>query len=399
LNISRKRKLLSFIFFILFIFLRFSNAAFLGKSLSLRVFLQMGESVICLHPPVEERGRVKADGDPAFRISLKDCLACSGCAITEDDFTLLAQQDPSHVLAALAENPGFAVIVSSMAIANVSAARRWSVGQSFASITAFFAARGSAVVIADSAWQILWRRLLLELFLSNAIPKPLIISRCAAAVIFFERKTQYANHLATIKPFAQLFGAYARSQFPYILQVAACYDRKLETGRFPGDIAGVLAIGEIAEQLPEAGEIDFGGFPGESDVIWLLRKLGEGELIQNESGRTIEYRIGQRSGAWICGEAALRRLCANLDNGKCTYDIVQADLCPSGCASGGGLIRGASPAARQQLVKDTLAIHSSTEFTDPPDLDARFAALHSLDIAAAYASRPPEIAPDRDLTF
>jgi iron only hydrogenase large subunit-like protein len=230
----------------------------------------------------------------------------------------------------------------------------------------------------------------------------MIVSRCPAAVLFFERKTIYARHLAPIKPFSQLFAKWMRAKnpsIPYIANVAPCFDRKLETGRF-GDIDAVLTIGEIAEHLSR-GEAEFSErFPPANDAAWLLKKLaGHTEMTTIESGRTIEYRIGDLSAATICGEAALRRFCANLDRGQCRFEVVEADFCPAACASGGGLIRGESPAARQQLVRDTLSAHHAREGDgEGAQVEQILAELGDMDIAVEYTSveQPP---PEKDFSF
>jgi iron only hydrogenase large subunit-like protein len=361
----------------------------------------MGESVICLHPPIEERGRVKADDDLVFRVSLKDCLACSGCAITEDEVSLLGHQDPSRIISTIAEKPGFAVLLSTIAIANLSAHRCWPIDATFASISEFFRSRGAAVVTTDAVWQTVWRLLLLETL--PRVPRPMIVSRCPAAVLFFERKTIYARHLASIKPFSQLFAKWMRAKnptIPYFVNVAPCFDRKLETGRF-GDIDAVLTIGEIAAHLSQREGEFSERFPPATDAAWLLKKLaGGGEMTTIESGRTIEYRIGDLSAASIYGEAALRRFCANLDRGQCRFEVVEADFCPAACASGGGLVRGESPAARQQLVRDTLRVHQACEGEEGggEQVEQILAELREMDIAVEYKS-VEQPAPETDFTF
>ena len=327
-------------------------------------------NVICLHPAVEERGRVKSDDSSVFTVSLKDCLACSGCAITEDEITLLAHQDPSKILEKIAENPGFSVIVSTAALANLAASRRWSLQNAFASIGNFFRSKGAASVITDGLWQSVYRHLVIEQFKSGIIPKPLILSRCPGAVLFFERRTKYANHLARVKPFAQLFSLYARHKMGanFIVSVAPCFDRKLETGRFENEVDAVMTMGEIAPHLEETEGSDPVLFPQYNDVAAILCELAGVETVeQSMNGKIIEYRAGEFTGALVCGEAMVRRLCANIDRGKCAYDIVEADFCPASCVSGGGLIRGTNPRERRELVEATKRTHESAEMKQNRD--------------------------------
>ena len=329
------------------------------------------ENVICLHPAVEERGRVKSDDSSVFTVSLKDCLACSGCAITEDEITLLARQDPSKILERIAENPGFLAVVSTAAIANVAAARHWPLENAFASIAQFFRARGAADVVSDGLWQSAYRRLVVEQVRSGALPRPVILSRCPGAVLFFERRTKYASHLAHVKPFAQLFSLFAKNKLgaKFVVSVAPCFDRKLETGRFEGEVDAVMTVGEIAPHLEEAQEgVDGLRFPKYNDVHAIICELaGVEKAEESMNGKIVEYKAGELTGALVCGEAMLRRLCANIDRGKCAYDVVQADFCPVSCMSGGGLIRGSNPRERRQLVESTKSTHESIETEENRD--------------------------------
>ena len=351
------------------------------------------ETVICLHPVVEERGRIKSDGETVFTVSLKDCLACSGCAITEDEITLLSHQDPTKILQSIRENPGFLVIVSTSAIANFAAAKQWTIQKAFGSISSFFSSYGASQVIHDGFWQVVWRNLLIDEFKKSKIPKPFIISRCPGAVLFFERKTKNASHLAQLKPFPQLYALYSKNGHqkmpPFILNVSPCYDRKLETGRFKGDIDGTVSIGEISSMIQESDEIDTPPFPSENDALYMVRKLSGSEEVEvKEVSHVVEYTSGGLRAAYICGEASLRRLSANIDRNSCQYDIVEADLCPGSCSTGGGLIRGSNPSKRKLLVQQTIDMHRSfeSEQVDESEVASVVESLMKLDVRAEYCS-------------
>jgi iron only hydrogenase large subunit-like protein len=349
----------------------------------------MSSSVICLHPVIEERGRIKADDDPVYRVSLRDCLACSGCAITEDEITLLSHQNPDSILQSLPLHPNFAVVISTVAVANLAAANNWSISKTFGCLKSYFTSHGAARIVTDSLFQTAWRSILLNC--SQSAQKPLIISRCPGAILFFERKTKYANLLAPVKPFPNLSALYLKASHPFVVYVAPCYDRKLETGRFSGEVDATLTIGELETRISEVDveeEESSVNFPPENDALYLLQKLtGINEFVQKESGQTTEYHIGDRCAAKICGEAALRRFCANLDRRKVAYDIVEADFCPLACASGGGLIRGASPATRKALVRDTIEVHRTAEVTlVDPEVESILEFLKTQNVTVQYQS-------------
>ena len=354
------------------------------------------DSVICLHPVLEERGKVKGEND-AYRVSLKDCLACSGCAITEDDINLLAHQDPTLVLENVKQHQGFSALVSTSALSNLAAARNWTMQKAFGSLSMFLTSLGAKHIVHDGLWQTIWRYLLLDIFKSGNVKKPLIISRCAGAVLFFERKTKYGDLLAQLKPFPQLFAIYQKkclqSPSSFVLNVAPCYDRKLETGRFSGDLDAAITIGEIDNMINEGNDLEVNAFPPDNDALYLLKKLSPNQEVSiKKTGNTIEYSAGGFSTAYICGEAALRRLCANIDRNRCNFDIVEADFCPNACNAGGGLIRGDTPSKRKELVNKGIENHNSFEsFEENEELIISILQeLKKQDITTTYVSEAPK---------
>lgn len=368
--------------------------------------LSSQSSVICLHPVLEERGKVKGTDD-AYRVSLKDCLACSGCAITEDDLNLLAHQDPTKVLETIREHPNFSAIISTSALANLAAYKGWSIQKAFGTLYSFLTSLGASCVVHDGFWQTVWRYLLIDYYKQKEkeLSKPLIISRCAGAVMFFERKTKYANLLAPFKPFPQLFAIYQKhfSKDPpsFVMNVAPCYDRKLETGRFSGDVDAAMAIGEIEGMINEdeskETEINLPPFPPDNDALFMLKKIAADsgitdEIVVKESGNITEYHCGEICSAFICGEAALRRLCANIDRKRCKFDIVEADLCPNACMAGGGLIRADTPSKRRELVSNTISIHKSFESNavKEEEISPILEQLKQQDILTEYVSEAPK---------
>ena len=356
-----------------------------------------GETIVCIHPAFEERGRVKDDNENVITISLKDCLACSGCAISEDEVNLLSVQNPDSVLTELDQHPGFSVLISSSVLANYAASKRIPIAHAFSSISSFFTNHGASSVFHDGIWQIIWRNLILNYIKTNitngTLKKPIIISRCPGSVMYFERKTEFGDYLIPIKPFPQLFAIHAkyfRGQ-NYVVNIGPCFDRKLETGRFPGDVDATLTINELFQKIPpsENESLPLQSnfiFPSCSDVEWLISRLGsshqnsiQNDLIQSNSNQiqwekpTIEiqgtssrknkqiFTLGQWKGAFICGETAIRNFVQEMKRKTCQYDIVEANLCPLGCASGGGLIRGTNPQHRKELVELTEKIHKEIE--------------------------------------
>jgi len=319
------------------------------------------DQVICIHPVLETRGMVKEDGDSVYHISLKDCLACSGCAITEDEITLLSKQDPTIIFRELENRPGFNVVVSTMAISNLAAAKDWTAQEAYSSIHDFFMKKGASNVIHDGYIQVVWRQLLLDCFKQQA-DRPFIIPRCAGSIVYFERKTQYAKNLAQIKPFPQVYAHYIKkccNNPNYLINLASCYDRKLEASRYPEEIDAVLTISEISGLLEKKEGMDL-SFPIINDVEALLRAMNPNDKLETKTRRgIIEYTCGNLKGALVSGATANTILVKMLEQGSCPYDIIESNYCPFGCEAGGGLIRGESAARRKTMVAKTVQIHNS----------------------------------------
>ena len=352
---------------------------------------EQDREVICIHPVLETRGMIKEDGNSIYHISLKDCLACSGCAITEDEITLLSKQDPSIVFQELEKNPKFNVIISDMCISNLAAAKQCSISEAYGSIYDFFINKGAENIFCDSMIQLIWRKLLLNDYLNNKnIKKPYIISRCAGSTVFFERKSQYAHLLSQIKPFPQIYSDYLKkilNKNQFLLYLAPCYDRKLESLRFPEGFNAVLTISEIYKFLEFKTE-KFINFTPINDVLSLIKELNPNQEIEIKNKRgIIEYKCNNLIGALISGASAHNILIKMLDQNNCPYDIIESNYCPLGCEAGGGLIRGESALKRKSMVENTIKAHNSVEnliFNE--EINNIFLEINKIDLKMEYKS-------------
>ena len=345
--------------------------------------MERPQTVICPHPELEQRGRIAEDGTESFRISLRDCLACSGCAITEDELELLSRQNPTLVLEQLRQHPEFDAIVSTEVLANVAAAKGVTLSEAFGGVKAYVESLGGHLYN-EAAFRLAYRKLVAQHFMESST-RPLIISRCPGANLFVERKTKLAHLLAPVKPVPQLFALVRKT---FVLSIAPCFDRKLESGRFDGLVDATLTASEI-EQFVQPGEKTPMEFVGNDDVEGVLQMLRPGEsLVSQKKGNVTQYSAGDVIGAKITGEVAIRNFVRSVETGKCEYAIVELDLCPGGCVSGGGLIRGKTPAARRGLVRSTenlLAEAASTALNEG-ELEEILQVLKGEDISARYAS-------------
>ena len=234
------------------------------------------------------------------RITLNDCLACSGC-VTSAETMLISQQSAEEFLRGSAHATLTLISISPAARAAIAADTGLSVRDAFSRLTSFFKGLGcdrvldcglaSDLSLLQNAAEFVQRFKLkqpateerlqpppvLESVLESASvgPLPLVSSSCPGWVCYAE-KTQGAvlAHLSTAKSPQQVAGTLLKRVYGaslnvppdriYHATVMPCYDKKLEASRddFVDDSAGatgardvdcVLSSSEVIELLKSRG--------------------------------------------------------------------------------------------------------------------------------------------------
>lgn len=356
----------------------------------------MEEITICAHPNLQPRGVIKEDGEEVLKVSLKDCLSCSGCAITNDDVILLSRQNHSAIIKEIEHHKGFVVLVSSIAVANLAAVIQRNPNQAFYLIQKYFLSVGASKVVIDTDVQLAWRQLL-EKNIIPQIQKPVVIPRCAGSILFFERKTEYGSYLAPIKPYSQLFAQLEkRSGATYVIALSPCHDRKLETGRFENEIDAVLTLSEIydyidfEQDIPD--DIPSIKFPYGTDVESLINKDYISKEINQK--KIVEYSYDGYKSCFVSGMAAHKNVAK--EKKFFEYQIIEADLCPYACCSGVGLSIGKTTRERQNLVDMTNQWHNNKDYTIKTSEEANklFTMFSELKFQTEYKSEKKTEKPD-----
>ena len=357
--------------------------------------MSVSQGFDCLHPTIEQRGRIKEDGEATFKVSLQDCLACSGCGISKDEITIISEQNTTKIFEKIDSlSAGYVVLVSTPCVSNLAAVKGWNAQKAFTAIRKIFIEKGAKKVVLETEIEEIWRRLLVKEYIEHDIQTPFLISRCAGSVVYYQRKTTFGSQLAQIKPYPQLFALYEKNilkETDYVIYVGPCYDRKLEAAHFENEIDAVLTISELNEfiteptdeEVNEVGEISF---PEGNDLQYMLQSLNNIQTILNNNEEellpilqqiepnmnddeiiglinTLKERIGKSeiNGESFEGETANKRLTNNIQRGRKIPRICLIDYCKGGCCAGGGLIRGDTPAKRRALIEQTHAIHHENE--------------------------------------
>ena len=340
-------------------------------------------------------------GDTA-KITLNDCLACSGC-VTSAETVLITSQSLDEFISQVKCRKNVVLSISPQALAALAvrhgvtplqAARRLRTVLRSAGI-AYLADTGTAqcVSLVEAREEFVRRY--------RAKQTPVLCSECPGWVCYAE-KTQGGAMLGLLSQTRspqQIIGVYVKRILGprigaapgdmYHAAVMPCYDKKLEAAR--GDFASANGVRDVDIVLTTAElqdlidrETDGNGLSGvaESDLDPLIfgvsedqkrlfrppdvgasggylenifryaaEELFDAKLPSSElklvQGRNPDIRevVYEESGsvrlrfALAYGFRNIQNTVRKIKRGKCTYDYVEIMACPSGCTNGGGQIR------------------------------------------------------------
>ncbi|CAH9121646.1 unnamed protein product [Cuscuta epithymum] len=248
----------------------------------------------------------------AVKISLKDCLACSGC-ITSAETVMLEKQSLDEFLSNI--NKGKVVVVSLSPQSRASLAVHFNLSphQAFRKLTTFFKSLGVNAIFDTSSSRDLTLiescNEFIERYKQSQIPGveeskwqlPMISSACPGWICYAEKTlgSYILPFISSVKSPQQTIGAivknyvceklHTRPEDIYHVSVMPCYDKKLEASRddfvfnVDGDgeeiteVDSVLTTGEVLELIQSKG-IEFNALE-ESPLDTLLTNIDdEGHL-------------------------------------------------------------------------------------------------------------------------
>lgn len=179
-------------------------------------------------------------GGAVVKITLQDCLACSGC-VTTAEAVLVASQSREEVLKARAAdiNRPFLVTVSDQSAASIAAHLKISSIRAFHIISGFCRAVLQANYVADLRWA---QRISVEKTAEEYCRRlqhsreelPMIVSACPGWVCYCEKQgSALLRLLCPVMSPQGIAGCYAKTLHPQLCHVSVqpCFDRKLEAAR------------------------------------------------------------------------------------------------------------------------------------------------------------------------
>ncbi|BBN09827.1 cytosolic iron-sulfur assembly component 3 [Marchantia polymorpha subsp. ruderalis] len=270
------------------------------------------------------------DTDEPVRVTLHDCLACSGC-ITSAETVMLEQQSTTEFLNRLKSGDS-AVIVSLSPQSRASLASHYNLTalQAFKKLTTYFKSLGVKAVFDTSCSRDLSLIEACEEFVSlyresHGLQKdtsskkprslPVLASACPGWVCYAEKThgSKILPFISTVKSPQQVMGAIIkrhawkmlgiRPDNIYHVTVMPCYDKKLEASRDDflfavdgaqsesqlqiAEVDAVLTSGEVLDML-ESQQVEFMSLE-EAPLDKLLTNLDEGDHLYGVLGGSGGY--------------------------------------------------------------------------------------------------------------
>nr|XP_020742132.1 cytosolic Fe-S cluster assembly factor NARFL isoform X4 [Odocoileus virginianus texanus] len=334
----------------------------------MKVDKRSGSGVAKIH--IEDDGsyfQVSQDGGmkklEKAKISLDDCLACSGC-VTSAETVLITQQSHEELRKVLGANKMAAPDQQKLVVISVSPQSRASLAVRFQlnptdtarKLTAFFKKIGAHYVF-DTAFSrnfslLECQREFVRRFREQADPKqalPVLTSACPGWICYAEKThgSTLLPHISTARSPQQVMGSLVKDFFAqqqrltpdkvYHATVMPCYDKKLEASRpdffsqehQTRDVDCVITTGEVFKLLEEEGV-----------------SLSELEPAPLDSlNKDLQEVILERDGQVLLHFAAaygfrnIQNLVQKLKRGRCPYHFVEVMACPAGCLNGGGQLK------------------------------------------------------------
>eukprot|EP00744_Colponema_vietnamica_P013383 GILI01018755.1.p1 GENE.GILI01018755.1~~GILI01018755.1.p1 ORF type:complete len:480 (-),score=96.89 GILI01018755.1:88-1527(-) len=377
-----------------------------SSSLLLADLDYIAPSQACIKPMLQNSdGSVyihgKGDAPPIpIKITLQDCLACSGCVTTAETM-LVTSQSKEEVESFKAANPTRPIVVSisDPSAASLAIALGCSIPEAFERIAGFAAKHLSAAATIDLRWALAISQ---EETTKEYVHRlkhakhllPMMISSCPGWVCYCEKThPQLLPMLCTVMSPQGIGGSYLKHKYPnaYHISVQPCFDRKLEAVRedFAIGTEGdkmtdcVLSTHELFLWMEEVG-LDPALKAPLAPTIALRRPLGAAvtceaaglqgsgayhqkcieaamkdlsganitwDALQYQTKRNANHRIISMPGTPI-GEVCIAYGFQHIQNlvrginrkmpSVAKHTLIEVMACPEGCLNGGGQVRTAN---------------------------------------------------------
>ncbi|XP_028339828.1 cytosolic iron-sulfur assembly component 3 isoform X2 [Physeter macrocephalus] len=361
----------------------------------MRVDKRPGSGVAKIH--IEDDGsyfQVSQDGGTKklerAKISLDDCLACSGC-VTSAETVLITQQSHEELRKVLGANKMAAPDQQRLVVISVSPQSRASLAVRFQlnptdtarKLTAFFKKIGAHYVF-DTTFSrnfslLESQREFVRRFRAQADSKqalPVLTSACPGWICYAEKThgNVLLPYISTARSPQQVMGSLVKDFFSqqqhltpdkiYHVTVMPCYDKKLEASRpdffnqehQTRDVDCVITTGEVFKLLEEEGVSLSELEPAPLDS---LNKDLQEVTLEREGQVLLHF-------AAAYGFRNIQNLVQKIKRGRCPYHYVEVMACPAGCLNGGGQLK-APDMPGKELLQQVERLYSMVRTEAPED--------------------------------
>ncbi|CAD5217633.1 unnamed protein product [Bursaphelenchus okinawaensis] len=353
-------------------------------------------------------------------VSLKDCLACSGC-VTTAETVLIQSQTADEMLAGLSSSKVGFVTVSPQALASLAAELELTMGEMARVLAKFFKSKGAEFVVDSSFGRYFSLLECLEELkdkLRNRKKKEMLMSGiCPGFVCYSEKrkKNDVVPYISSIRSPQAVMGVLIKDYLVrklsksveniYHVAVMPCYDKKLEASRgefgssvgqdtdcvvTPSELLPLIKEFRCDEDIQVDTEMTWlnslelgcviGDYEDETSggyTKFILDSLTqtlteENQLVdvQTESQNDLErYTINMKNGETLTlvkayGFRNIQNLVRRITQGRHEVDYVEVMACPKGCLNGGGQIRNPEPALQDIRVNKVKEVYKQANQRD-----------------------------------
>lgn len=311
--------------------------------------------------------QIKTSTLKTAKVTLSDCLACSGC-ITSAETVLLEQQSLQEFRNRLSQG-NVVVSISQQTLIALSYMYSMSVQLTFEKLAKFLRDLGVEAVYdmvsaRDAALQASAQEFMNRFKTQNL---PVVCSECPGWVCFAEKKAEpvILGYMSKIKTPMQIQKEIFSLQEKYHVGISPCFDKKLEAAMEEG-VDLVLTTTEILNLLEEEQQ-ELPLIPSEPSRTFFsstnLKPASHGyaEYILKQAAKTlfeedtrIEVRNTRRRDlqdmllisnnsnevlmkfGLASGFQNIQNIVRQLKTGKSEYSYIELMACPTGCLNGGG---------------------------------------------------------------
>jgi len=365
------------------------------------------------NPEKPEDNSMTVEPTQIAKISLADCLACSGC-ITSSEVIFLESQSISEFSKHFNQNKTVVVSINQQAVSSLAVYYQLTPEQTFSKLRTFFKGIGVNYVFSLSSMRDISLIEVAKEFVEKKKKSfndknvmPMLLGYCPGWVCYAEKAgdASVLDHISTAKSSQQLMGNYLKNSFCkqlnidpasiYHVCVSQCYDKKLEAVRDSisspseeaiAEVDIVLSTTEVVDLINEhkvnfvelAETLEVGPHAESTRIsdaqlgpshgfVDMALKFAAKEFWGMDVDLTkIVYNKGRNNEIWetelsVNGQVVLtmaraygfrniQNIMRSVKRNTCKYDFVELLACPGGCTNGGGQIK-ASPT---QNVKELL---------------------------------------------